>query len=102
MATGKLGQKLVLDTNLLAPLLESKAINPWLARVMDDTQNEGVFHLSVYEHFGSSKVVEVADYEEIIGQIEKMGIEVLPGSYKSSRAMAMECQSLAERNQRSG
>ncbi|KAK6336190.1 hypothetical protein TWF696_001753 [Orbilia brochopaga] len=85
LARGKLG-RVVLDTNLLAPLLEPPGISAWLAKMLDGCLEKAVIRQSLTEYFSSPVAMRAADYDEVTKKLRKMGIKVLPGPLTTDRA----------------
>ncbi|KAK6506446.1 hypothetical protein TWF506_011356 [Arthrobotrys conoides] len=82
--TGRLGN-IILDTNIVSPILDNKPLHEWLVRVMKES-SLAVFQYNVMEHLTSRKVGTRMSYKDILRSLEARNITVLNGPFASSES----------------
>ncbi|KAJ6256756.1 hypothetical protein Dda_8623 [Drechslerella dactyloides] len=86
---------ILLDTNLLRPILEGSKLDPWLEKVGNHSATVATTKLNIIEHLSSRYLLKQrVGYYEIEDALVKRGIEIVDGAGTSAAGAALCCRVL--------
>ncbi|KAJ6261710.1 hypothetical protein Dda_2508 [Drechslerella dactyloides] len=93
-SAGKLGQGVLLDSNILSAVLERDNLDPWVSKVLK-TARVGVCQMSILEHLCSPIVIQQQmQYKDVVAKLKAKGITLLSGPCLSGRSTQLSSKVL--------